>query len=399
LKKRIEGLLETPIDVNEKLWEVQISTGTLGKSGAIGMETVKNIKEASSNKGKKMIESLLLFRCHHCLCDAVSLTAVLGDLLDEAEEIREMIRQEILNRRARSASTWMLLKLLKLFQQLTWILLGTITTLFRQGYLMLTTTKNPFLDVLNRESAQDLEIGKSVSWCDFASVDEVKKVAKAIGPKVTLNDVFVSCVTAAVARQLAEHREKLNALDDNSRHASMHLHKHFNVVIPAHLYSGILPPGREVGNFIGAFVARVPGERAEFTSASDRLSEVHSDLYRVRKSPAPFVSYILARMASTWLPNKWASSLLSSANANAAVVVTNSRGLQKKAHLNGRTIESMVGFLPLPPGLPVGIVISSYGSVVSLSINAEKWAVPDTDKFLRWVQEEYKLLCKEALIK
>ena len=26
----------------------------------------------------------------------------------------------------------------------------------------------------------------------------------------------------------------------------------------------------------------------------------------------------------------------------------------------------------------------------------EKWAVPDADKFLGWILDEYKLLCKEA---
>ena len=64
--------------------------------------------------------------------------------------------------------------------------------------------------------------------------------------------------------------------------------------------------------------------------------------------------------------------------------------------MNGRRVETIQGFLPLPPGLPVGIVVGSYGNVISLSINAEPWAVPDGDEFLGWVVDEYKLLCKEV---
>jgi len=32
-------------------------------------------------------------------------------------------------------------------------------------------------------------------------------------------------------------------------------------------------------------------------------------------------------------------------------------------------------------------------------VTAEKWAVPDADKFLTWVLDEYKLLCTEASLK
>ena len=62
-------------------------------------------------------------------------------------------------------------------------------------------------------------------------------------------------------------------------------------------------------------------------------------------------------------------------------------------------MESVAGFYPLPPGLPVGVLVQSYGNVVSLSVTAEKWAVPDADQFLKWVLEEYQLLCKEAALK
>ena len=64
--------------------------------------------------------------------------------------------------------------------------------------------------------------------------------------------------------------------------------------------------------------------------------------------------------------------------------------------MNGMTVESAHGFLPLPPGIPIGVVVQSYAGVMSLSVTAEKWAVPDPDKFLRWCLDEYSRLLETA---
>jgi hypothetical protein len=37
-------------------------------------------------------------------------------------------------------------------------------------------------------------------------------------------------------------------------------------------------------------------------------------------------------------------------------------------------------------------VVQSYAGCMSLSVTAEKWAVPDADEFLLWVMEEYERL-------
>jgi len=63
---------------------------------------------------------------------------------------------------------------------------------------------------------------------------------------------------------------------------------------------------------------------------------------------------------------------------------------------NGRNVVSMAGFLPLPPGIPIGVVVQSYNGMVSLTVTANRKAVPDADKFLTWMLEEYQRMCKEA---
>jgi len=40
--------------------------------------------------------------------------------------------------------------------------------------------------------------------------------------------------------------------------------------------------------------------------------------------------------------------------------------------------------------------VQSYAGTMSLSVTAEKYAVPDADKFLRWVLDEYQRNFEEA---
>lgn len=425
LRGRIEHLLTEKFDVMNKLWEVHISNGELGSSGAISRLKVDNIRReemaaanGGSTAGSTETETILLFRAHHALADGVSLIAALADLSDEAEEFRSMVKEEMKRRKAKGKDVSLLRKLATYLRRLIWFCLGSIRALTYQGYLLLSTPRNPFECVLRVRSDEAAAAfpGRSVSWCDAAPLDEVKAIARAAGKGVTLNDVFVSCVTYAVAKQLAEHRGRMDLLDESleemggegagfrsvSVSASSKPVGKINVVLPVHLYGGANPPGSSVGNRIGALVARCPGEMmtgSDSTTATDRLGQVHASLASVKGSPIVLLSWLAAKLCSDYLPDSATKSLFRNANANAAAVVSNSRGSASKMHINGRTVESAAGFLPLPPGVPVGVVVQSYAGVVSLSLTAERWAVPDGDRFMGWILEEYRRLCAEARAK
>jgi len=408
LRMRIERLLTTPLDLTDKLWEVFVSSGRIGSSGAISRLKVGNAAPAHTGAG--IIdgqESLLLFRSHHSLADGVSLISALGDLVDEAEDIRDMIKAEIKRRKAKSKELSFLRRLLRSLQKLIWFFLGSIQSMAHQTHLLWTTPRNPFEEALGdalKEMQAMAGSGRSISWCDAAPLDEAKAVARAVGPKVTVNDVFVSCVSAAVTRQLEEHRERASVMKEVATGQSeetevVHPAKSsINIVVPVHLMGGILPEGTSVGNKIGAFVARVPAhmEVDSTTPASDRLLSVHSSLASVKRSPAPILSYLAARFAADYLPEGLAKRLFRGANANAAVAISNARGFDRKVHIDGRPLEAAHGFLPLPPGLPCGVVVQSYAGVVSISLTAEKWAVPDADRFVGWILDEYVALCEEC---
>ena len=381
LKRRVQSCLTLPLQVTDSLWQVQISSGSMGSSGAI-----PKIKAA---RLVQPFESILLFRGHHALADGVSLTAAFSDLCDEAQELRKAVKSELQRRRG---SRTFLQKLARYLKTLLWLCFGSTRAVLNHVYLLLFTPSNPFEDLESLLQTSNATVGRTVSWCDAAPLVECKRVARSMGPSVTVNDVMVSCVTYAVAKQLEQHRQRLAATAPDNTTAQKQ-HSTINVVIPVHLGGGVLLPGQSVGNNIGAFCASVPGEQE--CSAASRLEKVHNSLYTIKRTPAPLLSYLAAKMAST-LPSGLTKRLFRSSHAHACVAVTNNKGSPSKLHLDGQPIETMAGFLPLPPGIPIGVSITSYCGTISLSVTAEPWAVPNSDQFLKWMLEEYTRLLKHA---
>lgn len=420
IQNRVKALQTEPLNVHDKTWEVQIaSTGPVGTSGG----SPANIAASNSHGDPKdLVESVLFFRGHHALGDGVSLFTAIMDLCDEAEEFRDLIKLELKKRFGRKRGVSILGKFVGQLKKFVQFCIGCLQAVYYQGKLYLgAMLESNALKQIHKWSLEDEVLEdetttpkRSISYGMAAPVDEVKWVAQTlIGKKATVNDVFVSCVSAAVARQIAAHRRRLEVLSDvaaeakdekvKKRHAArrqLALMRNMNIVMPVHLYGGVMLPGQSLGNRIGAMVARVPGEDQECT---ERLEKVHKTLYSLKQTPTPLLSYMLVRLTSavsgTFLPDSWTQYLFSKANANAVAVVSNVRGPPKPLHIKGRLISSVHGFVPLPPGIPIGIVVSSYAGNVKLSLSAEPWAVPDGDQFLVYVLEEYQSLLRRAKLK
>ena len=379
LASRMSHFLTAPLAVYEALWEARVATGAIGTSGAISKLKSDNVPDHHTS------ESLILFRSHHALADGASLVSAFLDLCDEAEELQQAIQAGVKRRVKRAKG--LLDKLLKWWQRVLWLCYGSIQSCLYQFKLHWDMPFNPFERVLELSGVDptDAHSRRTVSWCDAAPLDQVQRVARAHGPATTINDVWVSCVSYAVAKQLEQHRKRLEL------HGKvLPVFDHINIVVPVHLSGGVLLPNQSIGNFIGAFGARIPGE-----TSGDRLSEVHQTLSWVKRSPAPLLGYVSARLTSA-LPLFLTKYLFRKASANACVTISNVRGSPKMLHIDGNTVQGMAGFVPLPPGIPVGVAIMSYAGTLSLTVTAEPWAVPDADQFLLWMLDEYKRLLRET---
>lgn len=395
LQARMEQFLTKPLKINDKLWECQISSGPLGSSGTLSNNTndTKNNKIESEQKERaEEQETVVLFRSHHCIADGVSLGAALADLADEAKELQDMIVAQMRDYRRKNKPKNLLDKIKKFLMKFCWLFFGSIQSVFYQIYLSLVSS-NPFDFLLkDEEDLENAEAKRNVSWCDAAPVKEAQQVAKKLYKKATINDVFVTCISRAIQKQLNQHHLKISPSPQKT--------DKINIVVPVHLTGGILLPGTSMGNRIGAFVARVPLDSDSSSDSSlplqKHLMNVSQTLGFLKRSPTPLISYFMAKAASDYLPVSITQHLFRNANQNAVVVVSNVRGPEKELHWNGRSIKKMGGFVPLPPGIPIGITVFSYSGMVGLAVNADKRVVPDADLFLSWVLEEYIKLCHEA---
>jgi len=380
LAYRIAKYLTLPMDLASSLWQVDVMSGPLGRSGAISRLRTAQLQQANPNA----VETLLLLRSHHAMADGVSLISAVTELCDEWEDLQLQIKAELKKRRGKAKT--LLQKLKALLQKVLWFWAGSIRAWLYQIKLLWNTSKNPF-EIVRELSAPST--GRTLSWCEVTTVEEVKTVAAAFGEKVTINDIWVSCVAYAVSRQLHDHRRRLGF--GGTEHATI------NVVIPVHLQGGMLLPGQSLGNRIGAFAARIPGEDGTGSiSAGQRLKQTHNSLYMIKQTPAALLAYLTAHVLGGILPSSWTQHVFRRANANSCAAVTNVKNAPYKLHIQGVPIEGVAGFLPLPPGIPIGVAVQSYAGNMHLSVTAEEYAVPEADLFLGWMVEEYQRLLEEA---
>jgi WS/DGAT C-terminal domain len=405
----------------------------------------------SKNTNTLLLPTLLLFRGHHVLADGASMAAAFADLFDESALLRNQIIEAMqfsYRRTGRSKSVWQ--RLWKQWLQFVQFCIGTIQALWYMVCLLFYQTcidNHPWRYIKQqhdsthataKNNGAEAEGARIVSWSDVASIDQVKWVAETISQwndgdatdtinsttkstKITVNDIFIACVTAAMAKQLDSHRQRLlhtwSALPgmtkkDEHRHDSK-LHtlsqqKYIHVAVPVHLKGGVVLPDESVGNNIGAMVVRVPSEM-EHSNADDddciqRLFTVSREMHALKRTPMAILGHITAKVLSyatayNILPLSWTSRLYAASNAGSMVVISNNRGPSIPVHLDGHRIESMVGFVPLPPGIPVGVAVMSYAGRVNCTLSAEPWAIPDGDQFMIWILEEYLRLVNAAKAK
>jgi len=322
--------------------------------------------------------------------------------MDEGKEFQAMIQQKVKEFKRKKPSWW---KRLQIF--LYYWCWGSVRAIGYQLYLyfysFIMAPPNPW-KLLQQTADPTADHQRTLSWVQIASVDEVKQVADYFTKehhkrhqglskrqKMTVNDIFCSCISGATARLIQYHREHDATRDGLSL-------PYMNLVMPVHMQGGILLPGQSMGNKIGAIVSQVPAEATP--DAVERLHQVHESLWSRKQTPSAVLSFFVAQAfggtLGTIMGPRVTSWLFSKAHANASVVVTNVRGPEKAGHLGGRKVEANLGFLPLPPGVPIGMVVMSYNQNITLTVMAEPWAVQDADRFLSWVVEEYQQLLRQS---
>ena len=330
-------------------------------------------------------ETLALFRNHHCLCDGVSLSAAVADLSNESKELRDKILLNVEMYKQRILRTSFVQRALSfIVGSLTYYIFGSIVALTLQAWNMVVSS-NPFEKFMKKGSSSE----RSVSWKYLASVEDAKRVTKSIKKGAKLNDLFVACLTSAIERQY-DSISKSNNISTKSKDPTS-----VNLIVTTHLKGGIILPSESIGNKIGAFAVTTPF-KSKAGSSIKRLRTISKALQLMKRTPAPQISYFVTSFISNYLPQCVAQYALVKANCHAVATISNVHGFPETIHWAGNPVEMICAFLPLPAGIPIGIVVTSYNGRIIMSVDADANVVPDADQFLQWMVEEYETIKSEA---
>lgn len=221
LFSRVHEYLTTPMDVKDRLWEAQISTGPMGSSGCIGKELAAQLAPTRDR------ETLALFRVHHALCDGVSLSVAIGDLCDESDDLNAAVVQLAKDRKERAKKRSLIQTFMHMLNIIVFYTVGTVVALALQTWRTLVCHA-PFHQVMAAKGDEDAS--RTTTWRHVAPLDEVKEVARSVSKGATVNDLMVACLTSALFRQLEEHKKVLSASG-----VTIKIPKNLNVVVPVHL--------------------------------------------------------------------------------------------------------------------------------------------------------------------
>ncbi|WP_410328373.1 WS/DGAT domain-containing protein [Marinobacter sp.] len=186
---------------------------------------------------------------------------------------------------------------------------------------------------------------------------------------VTINDVLLSCVTAAA-------RPRLGLSDDELERAV--IHAAVPVDIRGRLPEELKPPSGTLGNYFGTVFVALP---VDGESPLERLYRIKQETRRLKKSWQPGIAWGLASTASV-IPDPLRQPIADVFYRKASVVVSNVPGKQEPRYLAGCRITEQMFWVPQAGDIGVGISIASYAGRVQFGVVADESVMSDPSAFL-----------------
>ena len=371
-------------------------------------------------------ETLLFFRLHHALADGIALGAMVLSLADEAEEIFGDFTAQALGSgrkggRGRKSGTGggkgrkrtsrlkrILGMVLHVLRALTFQALSLPTVLAK--YLrMLSVLLSPRLasqGCFGRELGErklcawsGLDPSTGMRGLDLTTVKEAAQSFSALSSsrRVTLNDTALLCVTRAIgdfltAQGLAGPERLRCLIPVNLRAGPLSL---IDGTLQCMASGGLREKVQALqGNKIGVLAVSWPLRHAS-DSTAPHLDSISSAMNWWKRSPEPLISYAIAASA-VLLPVSLQQTLAGVTLGSADCAVSNVMGPDQRVHIDGHTVTEINGMLPPPPGVPLGVVVSSYDGRLVFSVNADAQAVGDAKSILAAIESSVKGFCAEA---
>ena len=204
-------------------------------------------------------------------------------------------------------------------------------------------------------------------WSEPVPLERFRSIARITN--VTINDVLLSCVAAAVRTRLGIEGEDL---DEAVLHAAV------PVDIRSRLPEELKPAPGALGNYFGTVFVPLP---VDGESPLERLYRIKHETRRLKKSWQPGIAWGLAASA-TVVPEPWREPLAEVFYRKASAVVSNVPGTPEARYIAGCRIAEQMFWVPQAGDIGLGISIVSYAGQVQFGVVADEAVMADPEEFL-----------------
>ncbi|MGO1502055.1 MAG: WS/DGAT domain-containing protein [Marinobacter sp.] len=330
--------------------------------------------------------SVLLLRLHHCYADGVSLTGIFDRVCCTSPQQHPAIYGAPQNE---DLSPWVLAAKGRLEQLVGCNAAPDVAThqqthesqsqLEQAGALLDQLAHNglkfvnEFSDFLAEpgDTPSDLKrplLGqRQCRWSVSVPLDRFRAIAKATN--VTINDVLLSCVAAAVRPRLGIFGP---SLEDAVMHAAV------PVDIRNRLPDDLKPGPDSLGNYFGTVFVPLP---VDGESALERLYRIKQETRRLKKSWQPGIAWGLSACASL-IPEALRQPLSDVFYRKASAVVSNVIGTPEARYIAGCRITEQMFWVPQAGDIGLGVSIVSYAGQVQFGVVADEAILADPAEFL-----------------
>ncbi len=330
--------------------------------------------------------SVLLLRLHHCYADGVSLTGIFDRLCPASPQQHPVVYGA---RQTGDLSPWISAAKSRIEQLMggdsiseaaadkhdmesggQWEQAGVLLEQLGRNGLKLV---NEFSDFLAEpeDTPSDLKrplLGqRHCRWSVPVPLDRFRSIAKATN--VTINDVLLGCVVAAVRPRLGIPGE---TLEDAVLHAAV------PVDIRSRLPDDLKPEENALGNYFGTVFVPLP---VDGESALERLYRIKQETRRLKKSWQPGIAWGLSACSSL-IPVPLRQPLSDVFYRKASAVVSNVPGTPEARYIAGCRIMEQMFWVPQAGDIGLGVSIVSYAGQVQFGVVADEAVLADPEHFL-----------------
>jgi diacylglycerol O-acyltransferase len=213
-------------------------------------------------------------------------------------------------------------------------------------------------------------------------LDDVKRAAAPY--HATVNDILLSCVAGALDRYTYHRAESANQTKKFDR---------IRVGIPVNVRR---PTDLDLkpSNKFGFVIASVPiNMRADPVK---QLLLTKKDMNFNKRLPEQYVSFKMSQYTDM-LPSTLIPVVFEYLADYLTCVLTNVRGSETPSYICGRAVKEIIGFVPPPSGVGLGVAIFSYNGKVTVSFVTDDNLIKDPEKLVQDFEDTFEQLLQMAV--